>query len=58
MDARDVKESMFNEKYQHMEQLSCDEYSINMLLDLMGDDVEVKRDFVFNNIDFGTFVYG
>lgn len=58
MNAQDLKDSMFNDKHQHMEQLVCDEFSIPMLNDLMGDKVEYKKEFVFNSIDFGSFVYG
>ena len=53
-----VKDSMFNPQWQHLEQLIPDEESIEILEQLMGDDVKPRKEFVTNNIDFGEFVYG
>ena len=44
--------SMFTPEFQRMEILEPDEDSIYLLEQLMGEDVEPRRDFVFNNIDF------
>ena len=55
---RDLKDSMFNPQWQHLEQLIPDEESIETLEQLMGDDVKPRKEFVTNNIDFGEFVYG
>ena len=55
---RDLKDSMFNPQWQHLEQLVPDEESIETLEQLMGDDVKPRKEFVTNNIDFGEFVYG
>lgn len=44
-------ESMFGPA-QRMEQLVPDEESIKLLEDLMGKDVEPRREFVFSEIDF------
>jgi hypothetical protein len=43
---------MFDESNQRMEQLIPDVESIQMLNELMGIDVEPRRKFVFNDIDF------
>ncbi len=47
-----AKESMFDEKFQRMEQLVPDEESIILLNQLMGENVEPRKDFIFNKIDF------
>ena len=52
LDADIARESMFDESNQRMEQLIPDFESIQMLNELMGVDVEPRRKFVFNNIDF------
>lgn len=46
--------SMFTPAYQRMEQLVADASSLQLLETLMGDDVEPRREFIFNNIDFST----
>ena len=47
-----ARESMFDETNQRMEQLIPDSESIQILNELMGIDVEPRRKFVFNDIDF------
>lgn len=47
-----AKRSMFTEEFQRMEQLTPSENSLFLLEDLMGVDVEPRRNFIFNNIDF------
>ena len=54
MSPKDLQESLFNSKYQHLEQLMPSEDGINALLSLMGEDVEPRKDFV-QQIDFGGF---
>ena len=44
--------SMFTEEFQRMEQLIPTEDSLYLLEDLMGEDVQPRREFIFNNIDF------
>ena len=56
MSDQDLKESMFNPEWQRMEQIQHSEEGIQSLLDLMGSNVEPRKDFVFNNIDFTQFV--
>ena len=47
-----ARRSMFTEEFQRMEQLTPSKESLYLLEDLMGVDVEPRRDFIFNNIDF------
>ena len=54
MSPKDLQESLFNSKYQHLEQLMPSEEGINTLLALMGEDVAPRKDFV-QQIDFGGF---
>ena len=47
-----ARRSMFTEEFQRMEQLIPSEESLFLLEDLMGENVEPRRKFIFNNIDF------
>lgn len=47
-----ARRSMFTEEFQRMEQLIPSEESLFLLEDLMGESVEPRRKFIFNNIDF------
>lgn len=53
MDEKDLRLSLFGEN-QHLEQLSPSEEGISTLLELMGENVEPRKDFV-KQIDFGGF---
>ena len=44
--------SMFTDEYQRMDVLEWSPDAINLLEQLMGEDVEPRREFVFNEIDF------
>ena len=44
--------SMFTSEFQRMDVLEPDPNSLMMLEELMGNDVEPRRDFIFNHIDF------
>ena len=44
--------SMFTPEFQRMDVLEPDPDSLYMLEELMGNDVEPRRDFIFNHIDF------
>lgn len=46
-----AKEALFGEGRRE-DLLPYDEDAINLLLDLMGPDVEPRRDFIFENVDF------
>lgn len=54
MGAQDLKESLFNLQYQHLEQLMPTKEGIEALLALMGEDVAPRKDFI-QQIDFGGF---
>lgn len=48
-----ARKSMFGE-CQKMDLLEPNEESISLLEDLMGEDVQPRRDFIFKNIDFSS----
>lgn len=54
LNAEEAHESMFTPEYQRIDILYPDAESISLLEDLMGKDVEPRRNFIFNNIDFST----
>lgn len=47
-----ARRSMFTKEYQRMDTLIPTPESIELLEALMGDDVEPRREYIFNNIDF------
>lgn len=47
-----ARASMFDEKNQRIDILIPDEDSIFLLEELMGENVEPRRDFIFSNVDF------
>lgn len=55
MDEADLKNSMFNPEFQHMDHIEYDVDGIETLEQLMGNQVQYRKDFVFNNIDFSEF---
>lgn len=55
MTDEDLKHSMFDEEWQHLEPIEYSEEGIETLINLMSEKVEPRKDFVFNNIDFSTF---
>lgn len=48
----DTEVSMFNPKYQRLEQIIPTEEGITVLKQLMGKEVQYRKDFVFSHIDF------
>ena len=52
LSAEQARKSMFSSEFQRMEQLVPDEDSLYILSQLMGEDSEPKRQFVFKNVDF------
>lgn len=44
--------SMFNPQYQRMDVMEYSDNAMNLLYDLMGEDVEPRREFIMNNVDF------
>ena len=55
MNDNDLKASMFNEEWQHLEPITYSEEGINTLISLMSEEVEPRKEFVYNNIDFSKF---
>ena len=55
MSDEDLKNSMFNSEWQHLEPIEYSKEGIDILYDLMGEEVEPRKDFVFNKIDFSKF---
>ena len=45
-------ESMFTPEYQRLEQLEWDPEAMDLLYDLMGEDVEPRKKFIIENVDF------
>lgn len=50
--AEQAKKSMFTKEYQRLDVLKPDPESIILLEDLMGPNIESRRNFIFNNVDF------
>ena len=53
MKPEDVESAMFG-KYQRLEQIEPSPMGLHTLEQIMGKDVQPRKDFVFNNIDFST----
>ena len=54
MQKKDLQESLFSPANQHLEQLTPTEDGVETLLELMGEDVQPRKDYV-QGIDFGGF---
>lgn len=54
LDVNSARTSMFTKEYQRIEIMEWDETAIDLLYNLMGTDVEPRREFIMNNIDFST----
>ena len=52
LSAEQAHNSMFTQEFQRMDKLVPDENTLNLLMNLMGEDSEPKRNFIFKNIDF------
>ena len=47
-----ARRSMFTPEFQRMDVMEWNEDAVDLLYDLMGEDVEPRREFIFNNVDF------
>ena len=47
-----ARKSMFSSEYQRIDVMEYDEAAMNLLYNLMGEEVEPRRDFIMNNVDF------
>ena len=54
LEPEQVRISMFSPQYQRLETMEWNEEAINLLYDLMGEDVEPRKEFIMNKIDFST----
>ena len=52
LSAETAHASMFTDEYQRMDVLEYDEKAIDLLYDLMGTNVEPRRDFIMKKVDF------
>ena len=52
LEADQAARSMFSEEYQRLDVMEWSEEAINLLYDLMGEDVQPRKDYIFNKIDF------
>lgn len=52
MSPEETKLSMFNEEYQRLDVMEYSDEAIELLINLMGEKVEPRKNFIFNNIDF------
>ena len=49
---KQAAQSMFSSEYQRMDTMEMNEEAAKLLESLMGEDVEPRKDFLFNKIDF------
>lgn len=52
MTAEQAHASMFTDEFQRIDTFQYDEEAMNVLYDLMGEDVEPRKEFIFNKVDF------
>ena len=50
--AETAQASMFTPEYQRMEVMEYDDKAVDLLYDLMGEDVEPRRNFIMKKVDF------
>ena len=50
--AETAQASMFTEEYQRMEVMEYDDRAVDLLYDLMGENVEPRRNFIMKKVDF------
>lgn len=56
MTPESARRSMFTSEFQRMEILEYSDEAMNILYALMGEDVEPRREFIFENVDFSKIV--
>lgn len=52
LEPEQAKKSMFDQTYQRLDVMEYSEDAMNLLYDLMGEDVEPRREFIMQNVDF------
>ena len=58
LEAEDLTLTMFNKENRRLEPIPYTEEGLYELLTLMGTDVGPRKEFIFNNIDFGGIKIG
>lgn len=54
MQAESARKSMFDPEFQRLELMEYSDDAIDLLYELMGEDVEPRKDYIMTNIDFST----
>lgn len=54
LSAETARNSMFNSENQRLDVIEYDEEAITLLKQLMGSQVEPRKEFIFENVDFST----
>lgn len=52
LEAEQARNSMFSPEYQRLDIMEWDDEAIDLLYDLMGEDVEPRRNFIMEKVDF------
>ena len=52
LEPEQAKKSMFSPEYQRIDVLEYSAEAMNLLYDLMGEEVECRRKFIMENVDF------
>ncbi len=52
LEAEQARNSMFSPEYQRLDIMEWDDEAINLLYDLMSEDVEPRREFIMEKVDF------
>lgn len=52
MSSEDLKQSMFSNENKRLETINFSDEGVDLLYDLMGEDTELKKEFVQKNINF------
>ena len=54
LEAEQARNSMFSPEYQRLDVMEWDDEAIDLLYDLMGENVEPRREFIMKKVDFST----
>ena len=52
LSVKQAHDSMFVEKYQRLDVLHPTENAVELLYNLMGENPQLRKDFIFDNVDF------
>ena len=52
LEPEQARKSMFDPVYQRLEVMEYSEEALGLLYDLMGEEVEPRREFIMSNVDF------